>query len=81
MKKSIHSSEQILLQQLLKNIRQEFNLTQKEVANRLGKPQSFVSKYETGERRLDLTELRKICLAIEVELVDLVIRFEEGITK
>ena len=36
--------------------REEAGLTQVEVAARLNKPQSFVSKYERGERRLDFTE-------------------------
>ncbi len=81
MKKSIHSPEQVHLQKLLKIIRQEYDLTQNDVANRLGKPQSFVSKYESGERRLDLSELREICLAIGVKLIDLVIRFEKTLKK
>ena len=47
--------------------RQKNNLTQKEVATRLGKPQSYVSKYETGERRLDIIELLDACKAINCD--------------
>jgi transcriptional regulator with XRE-family HTH domain len=39
-------------------------LTQAEVAKRLGKPQSYVSKYETGERRLDVVEFLDVAAAV-----------------
>jgi transcriptional regulator with XRE-family HTH domain len=41
-------------------------LTQQEIASRLAKPQSFVSKYESGERRLDVVEFILVCEAIGV---------------
>lgn len=41
-------------------------LTQQEIASRLAKPQSFVSKYESGERRLDVVEFILVCNAIGV---------------
>ncbi len=37
--------------------RRSAGLTQVEVANKLGKPQSYVSKCESGERRVDVLEL------------------------
>lgn len=40
--------------------------TQQEVASRLGKPQSFVSKYESGERRLDVVEFILVCTALDI---------------
>ena len=49
---------------------------QVDLARRLGRPQSFVSKYESGERRVDLVELRAICGELGVSLVDRVRRFE-----
>jgi transcriptional regulator with XRE-family HTH domain len=48
------------------------------VARKLGKPQSFVSRYEAGERRLDLVELHDVCNALGVSLVEFVSRFERG---
>jgi transcriptional regulator with XRE-family HTH domain len=42
----------------LREARKEAGLTQVEVARRLGRSQSFVTKSETGERRLDVVELR-----------------------
>ena len=50
--------------QLLVAARREAGLTQVEVASMLNKPQSFVSKYENGERRLDVVEFLHIARAI-----------------
>jgi len=53
-------------------------LRQVDLAQRLVRPQSFVSKYVAGERRLDLVELRSICGALGVSLADLVRGWEQG---
>jgi hypothetical protein len=53
-------AEQKKLQTLLRQVRLEAGLAQEEVAARLERPQSFVSKYETGERRLDVLDLREV---------------------
>lgn len=76
MDKSIFSAEQQRLQSLLRQIRLEVGLRQSDVAERLGEPQSFVSKYESGERRLDLLELREVCFALGISLTKFVARFE-----
>jgi len=44
--------------ELLRNARKDARMTQKEVAQLLGKPQSYVSKCESGERRVDVIELK-----------------------
>lgn len=54
--KSVFSDEYTTFLRLLLEERKSAGLTQKELAERLGKPQSFVSKYERGERRLDVAE-------------------------
>jgi len=54
-------------------------LTQTDVAQRLGQPQSFVSKYESGERRLDILELREVCAVIGVTLAEFVRRLEQAL--
>lgn len=51
-------------------------MTQVELAARLGQHQSFVSKYETGERRLDFLEVREICGALQVSFPGFVRRYE-----
>ena len=53
--------DQQALQTILKQIRSESELSQTGLAKLLSKPQSFVSKYESGERRLDYLEVRAIC--------------------
>jgi transcriptional regulator with XRE-family HTH domain len=79
MDKSIFSTEQRALQNALRQIRIGLGLRQEDLAALLDEPQSFVSKYESGERRLDLVELRQICTAMNVSLLDLIKRFEEQI--
>jgi DNA-binding transcriptional regulator YiaG len=66
MEKSIYSREYSLLVKELKTAREKKELTQADVASRLGQTQSFVSKVERGERRLDVVELRAFCLALGI---------------
>ena len=60
---------------LLRQIRTQAGLRQVDLARRLGKPQSFVSKYESGERRLDLLDLEEVCRAVGISLVSFTRRF------
>lgn len=64
--KSIYSAEYQRLCALLRQLREEAGLTQVQVAAELGVPQSFVSKYESGERRLDVIELKHVAQALKV---------------
>ena len=79
MDKSIHSAEHRRLCELLRSYREAAGLRQVDVAERLDEPQSFVSKYESGERRLDLVELGHVCRALEIQLTDLVRSFDSRI--
>jgi len=47
------------------------------MAERLRVPQSYVSKYESGERRLDTLELRAVCLAANINLTEFAKRLEK----
>ena len=60
---------EVLAEQLTK-LRKEQSLTQKELAERLGKPQSFVSKYESGERKIDVVEFIAITEKVGVSPLD-----------
>ena len=64
MQKSRSTSAHQLLCDLMIKARKRAGLTQADLAERLRKPQSFVAKYENGERRLDLIELVVIAQAI-----------------
>ena len=75
--RNMFTNQQERLQNLLRQVRLDARLTQTELAKHLGQPQSFVSKYESGERRLDLMELHYICAAVGISLQELVRRFEE----
>jgi len=64
------------LQQMLREMRVSAGLLQGELAQRIGADQSFVSRFERGERRLDLVELESICMACGVSLSDFVRAYE-----
>ncbi|ONF43885.1 hypothetical protein BTO32_09560 [Marinobacter lutaoensis] len=60
----------------LRALRQRAELSQSALAERPGKPQSFVSKYESGERRLEYLEVEMICLACNTTLSRFASEFE-----
>lgn len=74
MAKAKFSSTYLRLRRLLIETRRAAGLHQTEVAKRLGRPQSFVSKVETGERRLDVGEFVEYAQAINADAVKLLRR-------
>ena len=81
MKKNLYTRNQGILQDELRSLRHEAGLRQQDVADLLDEPQSFVSKYETGERRLDVLELRVICQVLGTSLPDFARRLEKRLTR
>jgi ribosome-binding protein aMBF1 (putative translation factor) len=77
MSKRSPRSEQEALVALLRDIRHEAGLRQTDLAERLGQPQPFVSRYESGERRLDILELRQVCRAVGITLQEFAARLEQ----
>ncbi len=69
------------LQELLKRVRKKNEVRQVELAKKLNVPQSFISKYETGERRLDILELRKICSTLNTSLEEFIQELEESLNE
>lgn len=70
MQKSIYSNEYALLLKKLREARENVGLTQSDAAERMGATQSFVSKCERGERRLDVIELRDWCRSIGISFTE-----------
>ncbi|WGK88336.1 helix-turn-helix transcriptional regulator [Pseudomonas migulae] len=74
---SIYSdSYQLLLTQLF-DARKKAGLTQTMLSSRLSKPQSFVSKYERGERRLDVIEFLEVCELLGADPHELIRNLEK----
>jgi transcriptional regulator with XRE-family HTH domain len=78
-KKSIHSPSQEKLLALLRRLRVDAGMTQEQLAEKLKRPQSFVSKIEAGERRLDVIELREVCNILGISLPKFVQEFEKAL--
>ena len=81
MKKNLYTQRQRILLDLLRKTREEAGLRQDDVAERLGRPQSFVSKYESGERRLDILELYDVCEVLETTLSNFIRTLESLLKK
>jgi Helix-turn-helix. len=79
MDKNPHDQSRKILRRLLRETREGKSFRQQDLADRLARPQSFVSKYESGERRLDLLEVREICLALGISLADFAERLEKAL--
>lgn len=65
--KSVHSDQYTAFLAIITTARNELGLSQRELAQLLGKPQSYVSKYERGERRLDIIEFLDLCEVLKLD--------------
>jgi transcriptional regulator with XRE-family HTH domain len=79
MKKSLKSKDQKSLLELLYQLRITSGLKQSELADMLKVPQSFISKIESGERRVDLMELRAILKCLNTDIIEFVTELENKI--
>lgn len=66
------------LTSVLRQVRLDAHLTQAALADLVGQSQSYVSKYESGEQRLDLVEIEEICKAVNISLIDFVGKYLES---
>jgi transcriptional regulator with XRE-family HTH domain len=80
MEKSVHTKEYLVLRRLLRETRELANVTQAELATRLGQTQSFISKCERGELRLDVIQLRSFCTALNTDLASFIRTLENRLT-
>jgi transcriptional regulator with XRE-family HTH domain len=76
MPKSLRTPRQQLLLSLLIAARKTKGMTQADVAVALHKPQSFVAKYENGERRIDVIEFLDIATALGISTAELLSKIE-----
>ena len=76
MEKSVYTDEYQAVVDLLRELRAESGVTQVELAELLEQSQSFVSKYERGDRRLDVIQLRTVCATLGSSLPEFVKRLE-----
>ena len=81
MEKSVHTQEYAILLQLLREIRESASVTQVELGRRLGQTQSFVSKCEQGEIRLDVIQLRAICGLLNMDLPTFIGKLEARLAR
>jgi transcriptional regulator with XRE-family HTH domain len=81
MDKSIHSAPYAVFLSVLRATRERAGLTQEEIAKRIGETQTFVSKCERGERRVDVVELRTFCRAFGVSLGQFVVALERAMRR
>lgn len=78
--KSVFTTEYECLLKHLIEARKTKGITQITLANRLGRPQSFVSKYEHGERRLDVIEFVAVAKAIGLSPTQIIAQIEDTST-
>ena len=78
MRKSLFTEQHETLIRCLIEARKAADMTQQALADRLGKPQSFVAKYENGERRLDVVEFLKIVEVLDADPHEIIERVKSG---
>lgn len=78
-KKSLNSKENKLLLEMLYQLRVSSGLRQSDLADQLKVPQSFISKIESGERRIDFIELREILKCFNTNIMEFLTEFENKI--
>ena len=81
MSKTRYTVAEDIFRNLLKEARVATNLTQSDVAKSLGLPQSYVSKYESGERRLDFIETTLVCKALGMSIEDFAAAYSDRLAK
>lgn len=81
MTKAIYRREHEIFLQVLKLMRVESGMTQAQCSAALGRPQSFMSDVERGVRRLDIVQLRDLCLVLKTDLSSFSKTYEQALIK
>ncbi len=75
----IHDARYQVFREMLAKIRLDKGMLQSDVAEKLGKNQSFVSKYERGERRLDLPEFLDVAEALGINTTEFIRKYRDAL--
>ncbi len=70
--KSVYKDDYKLVVERLKRARLDAGLSQQTVADKLGRPQSYISKIESGERRVDIIEVKALAKLYNQKIEELV---------
>jgi transcriptional regulator with XRE-family HTH domain len=81
MEKTVYRAEYAVLLELLHQARKRAGVSQVELARRLNRTQAWVSKSEIGERRLDLLEVRDVCVALDLSFSDFIAELELALNR
>ena len=72
MKKAIYSKEQNILVEKLRKAREDAGLDQTQAAQKLGTTQSYISKLESGQRRIDVIQLKELAKIYKKKIEELI---------
>jgi transcriptional regulator with XRE-family HTH domain len=78
LRKTLRSKENDALIELLVSVRKQQDMTQRDLADAIKRPQSFVGRFESSERRLDVVEFVAVARALKQDPVELFARFARG---
>lgn len=73
-----YTAEYRRFRKLLIFARKNAGLTQQQLADRLGKPQSYIAKIEGGERRIDVLEFARLAEAVEADPAEMLRQITKG---
>lgn len=76
---SLHRPQYEVFRKMMVKARETAGLTQVQIADALGRPQSFVSKYERGDRRLDFTEFVEITAILGIDVAAFITAYQDSI--
>ncbi|SMN02091.1 hypothetical protein SPONN_437 [uncultured Candidatus Thioglobus sp.] len=80
-KRNPHNKQREILREMLIGARKNNGITQAQLAMQLNKSQSFVSKYESGERFIDLWEIHQICQILNHSFTELTRGFDVAVNE
>jgi transcriptional regulator with XRE-family HTH domain len=81
MAKSLFTREYREFAELLREVRIRAGLTQVQLAKRSGQRQSYISKFERGELRVDVVQLHRLCQAMDIDLADFAAEYRSRVAR